>query len=174
MIIRDATKNDVTGVASLHAESWRSSYRGILSDDYLENHVHRDRLGLWQERFSGMSRRAMFVIVADMSPGLGGFACAFPDQDVVFGSFLDNLHVAPQLTGQGIGRHLLAETARRLHANGSRAGLYLWVIEQNRRARQFYERAGAVVVGSETNSMPDGQCVVALRCYWADPTILQL
>ena len=141
MIVRDATESDFTGIASLHAESWRSAYSGVLSNDYLQNHVEHDRLTVWQERFSGTDRKPMFVVVAEMNSKLAGFSCVFPDEDADWGSFLDNLHVAPELTGQGIGRKLLSESARRIQTYGSRAGLYLWVIEQNRKARRFYERA---------------------------------
>jgi ribosomal protein S18 acetylase RimI-like enzyme len=175
MLIRDATEKDVPAIAELHAESWRSAYRGVLSDDYLEKDVHRDRLAVWQERFSNASQGSMFVIVAEMaSTFLGGFACVFPEKDAIWGSFLDNLHVSPQLTGQGIGRKLLAESAGRLVRLGSSAGLYLWVIEQNYRARRFYEKAGAKVVDSAVNTMPDNRRVVALRCYWPDPGTLVL
>jgi ribosomal protein S18 acetylase RimI-like enzyme len=166
MIIRDATKSDLTAIAHLHAESWRSAYRGIMSDDFLENHAHRDRLTAWQERYSAAGQKPMFVIVAEEGPKLAGFACVFPDEDVVFGSFLDNLHVAPQLTSRGIGRRLLSEAAARLLTAGSRAGLYLWVLEQNHSARRFYEKAGGMLAGSVVHSMPDGQCVVALRIRW--------
>jgi len=172
MMIRDATANDISGIANLHAESWRSSYRGILSDNYLENHVFGDRLAVWKGRYSEASNKPMIVLVAEINSELTGFACVYPDEDVVFGSFLDNLHVAPPLTGHGIGRRLLSEAASRLIASGSRAGLYLWVIEQNHRALQFYERAGAAVVGSCANVMPDGRQVVALRCYWKNPATL--
>jgi ribosomal protein S18 acetylase RimI-like enzyme len=174
MVIRDATMSDVTAIAHLHAESWRSAYRGILSDDYLENHAQGDRLAVWQERFSATAPNPIFVMVAVAGAQLAGFACVFPDEDAVFGSFLDNLHVAPHLTGRGIGRQLLSEAASRLVKSGSRAGLYLWVIEQNQGARQFYERAGGLFVGSVVNSMPDGQRVVALRCHWPDPSSLLL
>jgi GNAT superfamily N-acetyltransferase len=172
MVIRDANESDVVGIANLHAESWRATYRGILSDDYLENHAHQDRLAVWQDRLARTDLKPMFVIVADIGSQLAAFACVFPEEDAVFGSFLDNLHVAPHLTGQGLGRQLLSEIARRLLKNGSHMGLCLWVIEQNRRARQFYERAGAMVVGSATKTSPDGQSVVALRCYWTDPANL--
>ena len=111
-------------------------------------------------------------MVAEMTSGLAGFVCVFPEEDATFGSFLDNLHVAPGLTGQGIGRKLLAESAGRLVTGGSRVGLYLWVMEQNYGARRFYERAGAEVVGSTLNTMPDHQQVVALRCYWPEPRTL--
>ena len=40
--LRDATKHDSAAIAHLHAESWRSAYRGILSGDYLDRHVHWD------------------------------------------------------------------------------------------------------------------------------------
>jgi ribosomal protein S18 acetylase RimI-like enzyme len=174
MIIRDATDADVPAIAALHAESWRSTYRGILSDDYLENEVHRDRLVVWQGRFSKASEKAMFVMVAEANSTLAGFVCVFQDDDPMFGSFLDNLHVVPAMTGQGIGRRLLSEAAKHLLASGSRVGLYLWVIEQNDRALRFYKTAGAEVVGSKVNTMPDGQPLLALRCYWRTPQTLVL
>jgi ribosomal protein S18 acetylase RimI-like enzyme len=174
MVIRDAVKSDVIAIAHLHAESWRSAYRGILADDFLENRAHGDRLAVWQERFSAKAQKLMFVIVANTGRQLAGFACVFPDEDAVFGSFLDNLHVAPQLTGQGIGRRLLSETAARLLTSGSSAGLYLWVLEQNYRARRFYEKAGGVLAGSVVSSMPDGQRVVALRIHWPALSSLRL
>jgi ribosomal protein S18 acetylase RimI-like enzyme len=170
--IRDATEADVAAIARLHAESWRSAYRGVLLDDYLQNDVHRDRLAVWQQRFSKTSQRPMFVMVAEMTSVPAGFVCVFPDEDAIFGSFLDNLHVSPGLTGQGIGRRLLSESANRLVTSGSSVGLYLWVIEQNFRARRFYARAGAEFVGSAVNTMPDGQRVTALRCFWPDLKIL--
>jgi hypothetical protein len=52
--------------------------------------------------------------------------------------------------------------------------MYFWVIEQNYKARRFYERAGAVTVGSAENPMPDGQRLLALRCHWPDLSCLVL
>jgi GNAT superfamily N-acetyltransferase len=168
MLIRDATAEDALAIGDLHAESWRATYRGILLDEYLDRYVLNERRCLWQKRFSEESL-AMFVLVAGTNTELTGFVCVFPEEDGVFGSLLDNLHVTPRLTGQGIGRLLLSEAARRLTSNGTTTGLYLWVIEQNVRARRFYERAGAVIVGAANNPMPDGQSIVALRCYWPTP-----
>jgi len=174
MIFRDATRKDVSAIAELHAESWRSAYRGILSDDYLENRVHVERLSTWRVRFSEKTMKPMFVIVAEAEHGLAGFICVFPEESAVWGSFLDNLHVAPQFIGQGIGRQLVSEGARTLVSCGSRGGLYFWVLEQNKKARRFYERAGAVTVGSAENPMPDGRSVLALRCHWPDLSRLVL
>jgi len=174
MILREATAGDAVAIAHLHAESWRSAYRGIFSDDFLDHRVHQVRRDSWQTRFSGGESRPFFVLLAENGDRLAGFACTFPEKHPIWGSYLDNLHVAPGLTGQGIGRSLLSEVVRRLEAKGSCGGLYLWVVEQNHRAREFYEKAGGTIVGSEVHTMPDGQSVVALRCYWPDPRRLLL
>lgn len=174
MLIREGNEEDIESIANLHAQSWRASYGGILSDDFLDHRAHRDRLAVWQDRLSSTRTKPMFLLVAELDVRLAGFICVFPDEDAVFGSFLDNLHVAPDLTGQGIGRQLLSEAARHLLRDGSRVGLYFWVLEQNHRARQFYERAGAVAVGSAENPMPDGQHVLSVRYYWPDPATLML
>jgi ribosomal protein S18 acetylase RimI-like enzyme len=172
--LRDATDSDSAAIARLHAESWRSAYRGILSDDYLDNRAHSERAILWQTRFSEKSGKPFFAILAEMGSDLAGFACVFPDEDPTFGSYVDNLHVAPQLTRQGIGRRLLSEVARRLIADQTPGGLYLWVMEKNFKARQFYSSAGAVEVDCDEFVMPDNTRVREIRCSWPEPARLVL
>jgi GNAT superfamily N-acetyltransferase len=170
--LREATKLDSAAIAHLHAESWRSAYHGILSDDYLDQRAHSERAALWQSRFSEIASKPFFAVLAEAGDELAGFACVFPREHPIFGSFLDNLHVVPQSIGQGIGRQLLSEVARRLIAEKIPGGLYLWVIEKNSRARKFYARAGAVEVERVELPMPDGSRLPEMRCYWPDPARL--
>jgi GNAT superfamily N-acetyltransferase len=172
--LRDATEHDSAAIARLHADSWRSAYRGIMSDEYLDTRAHSERATAWQARFSEKASKPFFAILAETGGRLAGFACVFPNEDPIFGSFLDNLHVTPEHTGQGIGRLLLNDVARRLLADAIRGGLYLWVIEQNSRARQFYARAGAAEVASSVLPMPDGAHLMEIRCHWPDPARLLL
>ena len=172
--LRDATEHDSAAIARLHADSWRSAYRGILSDEYLDNRAHSERAALWQARFSEKANKPFFAILAEIDGQLAGFACVFVNEDPIFGSFLDNLHVTPERTGQGIGRLLLNDAARRLLADVAGRGLYLWVIEQNTRARQFYSRAGANEVETALLPMPDGGRHTEVRCYWPDPARILL
>ena len=172
LILREATGHDAAAIAKLHADSWRSAYRGMLSDEYLDHRVHLERTALWQQRFSERAEKPFFVILAEVEEELAAFACVFPDEHPTYGAFLDNLHVAPQRTGQGIGRRLLSAVAERLLNDERRGGLYLWVIEQNARARQFYAKAGAVEVECAELSMPDGSRQREMRCFWANPARL--
>jgi len=172
LILREATGHDAAAIAKLHADSWRSAYRGMLCDEYLDNRVHIERAALWQQRFSERAEKPFFAILAEAENGLAGCACVFPDEHPTYGAFLDNLHVVPIRTGQGIGRRLLSAIAERLLADERCGGLYLWVIEQNVRARQFYARAGAVEVECTELSMPDGSRQKEMRCFWPNPARL--
>lgn len=174
MTYRDALDNDALAIAHLHAESWRSAYRGMLSDDYLDKRAHPERAALWQARFAEKQQKPFFAILAESDEQLAGFACVFPNDHRTYGSFLDNLHVSPHLVGQGIGRQLLTEVARRLGAERIGGGLYLWVIEQNTRARHFYKSAGAIEVERSVLSMPDGESMAEMRCHWSDHASLLL
>jgi GNAT superfamily N-acetyltransferase len=55
--------------------------------------------------------------------------------------WLDGLYVVPGLWGKGVGAELHDHVLGELRARGS-AHCALWVLEQNHRARRFYERRG--------------------------------
>ena len=40
LTLREGTEHDAAAIAQLHADSWRSAYRGMLSDEYLDHRVH--------------------------------------------------------------------------------------------------------------------------------------
>lgn len=89
-------------------------------------------------------------------------ACA--DDEVVAllvldGEWLDQLYVAPEHVGRGIGSRLLgvAKAARP-------AGLQLWTFESNVGARRFYARHGFTVEGRTDGDNEEG--APAVRCAW--------
>jgi len=110
MQIRIASPRDSTDIAALHALSWRTSYRGILEDEYLDGRVLSERTSVWRERL--LSPRAeQYVIVAEDQDGLAGFACAYGSADEQWGTMLDNLHARPSRQGRGTGSKLISEVA---------------------------------------------------------------
>ena len=143
-----ATPEDVTSIAALHAASWRSTYRGLLPDLFLDEEVDRNRLDLWQRRFE-LDEGSRPLTLKAMSGGtLTGFACALIDDDAEWGTLLDNLHVRPDATSRGIGKLLLGAVLARVREAGVSKRLHLWVLDANTRARRFYEREGGVESGT--------------------------
>jgi ribosomal protein S18 acetylase RimI-like enzyme len=172
ILYRLATSNDAAAIARLHAESWRSAYRGLYPDAYLDNDVFADREAVWKDRFSGTTdQAALLTIVPEGDGELVGFAHSIIDEDPEWGTLLDNLHVHPDRKRSGIGSRLMAESARRLQANGSTLGLYLWVLEGNAPARHFYDALGGRVTGRGTSS-DGGSSAPSLRYSWPDLSTL--
>ena len=165
MHLRPADKSDIHAIASLHAANWRRAYRGTLSEEYLVDHVITDRLATWERRLSSPVA-GQFITVAEESGQLIGFACGFAGSDPVWGTLLDNIHVALPNQRQGVGSELLRQIARWCMTEAPDQGLYLWVNQSNITAQHFYAFLGAKNVGSDVWNSPDGGIVPTFRYAW--------
>ena len=41
--IRRAIKDDIRGIAKVHVDSWKTTYKGIFADEFLENITYEQR-----------------------------------------------------------------------------------------------------------------------------------
>ncbi|MEX0785408.1 MAG: GNAT family N-acetyltransferase, partial [Dehalococcoidia bacterium] len=170
--LRLAQPSDAQAIAALHADSWRTAYRGMLPDEFLDNDVVDDRATLWAKRFGDAEYLSHTVtLLAEQNGELAGFAHSFIDEDPEWGTLLDNLHVRPELKRSGIGTKLVVESAARVQALGSELGLYLWVLEGNANAQRFYDALGGRVVGRST-SPEGGGSAPSLRYWWPQLELL--
>jgi ribosomal protein S18 acetylase RimI-like enzyme len=163
--IRAFQPGDVGVVADLHVRSWRTTYRGILDDIYLDGAVVQDRLEVWSSRFSNPSPDHIGLLaISNRTPV--GFAFAFSNHDPVWGALLDNLHVVPEGRRHGIGTKLICALAERLSADRRSKGIHLWVFDKNVRSRTYYERLGASVVERQEAPAPGGGVVAEWLYAW--------
>ncbi|MEV4349709.1 GNAT family N-acetyltransferase [Actinoplanes sp. NPDC049596] len=172
MPLRRATASDAARIAALHADSWQRHYRGAYSDAYLDNGVAADRLAFWTARFARPDPDPTFV--AESGGDLTGFVHVIPGHDPVWGSLVDNLHVAHTHQRTGLGTELLTAAARTV----TTGGLYLWVLHQNTAAQAFYEAQGGLRVESALASPPLGDRANLVgapgkyRIHWPDASRL--
>lgn len=138
--IRPATAADAAAIADLHQRSWRSAYRGLLPDSYLDGPAAAELAARWGRAFSKDEPRRV-ILVAMAPDGIAGFVAAWPSTTRL--ALIDNLHVAPGQRGGGIGRRLMGRAAAELRRQGFDA-VFLEVIEGNHEARGFYRRLGGV------------------------------
>jgi hypothetical protein len=80
MHIRQATMADVAAIARVHVESWRTTYQGILPDDYLANLTYAQREFLWREILSKRGGHSLTYVVEDDSGDIVGFASGGPER----------------------------------------------------------------------------------------------
>lgn len=166
MNFRTAYSDDALTIAQLHTESWRSAYKGILSDDFLNGDIVENRLNIWTTRFNNPPAN-QHIIIAEQDGQPLGFVCIYGTDDALWGSLIDNLHVRPHLKGQGIGKVLLKKAIEWSKENYPQSGVYLWVFEDNQAARQFYLKMGAEEKDKHLHDNPDGGQAYAIRCVWA-------
>ncbi len=169
LIFRDAGREDWEAVAALHIASWRSAYRGMLRDTYLDRAIETERRAIWRARFMGENRPDQVVVVAEDATGFVGLACILAGHDPRWGSLIDNLHVRPDRKRAGIGRLVLAEAAARMPAEHRATPLHLTVLEANRPAQAAYESWGGTLSERLDADLPDGQRLPVRRYSWASP-----
>jgi GNAT superfamily N-acetyltransferase len=136
--LRQRVASDADRMAALHTESWRSSYRGILSDEYLDGAIFDERRNYWQKSFSASEPERGFILTVERAGEVVAFVSVYLNEEPEYGALLHNLHVRPYLKGHGLGKLLMSEAARWVLARDVQQ-MYLWVFEANSEARTFYE-----------------------------------
>ena len=129
--VRDATPDDIEGIARVAAAAWRDTYAGLLAPATIEEFIARaytaERLARRVADDEFLVGLAEGVVVA--------FADAFAADDRLA---LFAIYVDPPRRGEGIGTLLLDELRRR-HPD---LPVVADVLNGNRKGEIFYERRG--------------------------------
>ncbi|MFC8519161.1 GNAT family N-acetyltransferase [Streptomyces sp. NPDC057257] len=158
------TLDDCDRVAEIRVGGWRSAYRGLIPQPYLDSMSVREDAERRRTRLLEGSPGVVNV-VAERDGEVIGWACHGPyrDGEVPAGGVeLYAIYVDPQRYGAGVGRQLIEESVRRCTAAGH-TRMYLWVLEGNARARRFYERSGFRPDGAAEPFEVDGVQVPEVR-----------
>lgn len=138
--IRPATVGDAEGLTGLHLDVWEEAYGHLISDEILRDRRkgRSDRIARWRQNIP--NPEAMTLLAwADDGSRLLGFVSAGRRRDEPEPGLPEMeiwaLYVRAEVYGLGVGYALLTE------AIGS-ADAYLWVLDGNERAIEFYESQG--------------------------------
>ncbi|AXB43627.1 GNAT family N-acetyltransferase [Amycolatopsis albispora] len=136
--VRRAVAADAPRLASICLGGWRTAYRGILPDDYL------DALNLaeWEEMFAARvaasTERTTMLAAVNADGEIGAYAGVLGEREP---GMLGALYAATEWRGTGAGHAAHEAAVAHLAACGfSRA--VLWVFERNTPSRRFYEAHG--------------------------------
>jgi GNAT superfamily N-acetyltransferase len=165
-VVVPARVEDAERIAHLHAASWRSAYRGLYPDAFLDGPVFDDGARAWHARMRAPGAHRRHVLKAVGGDAMVGFACVLLDAEPAWGALLDNLHVVPDLKGRGIGRRLFETAHRWVAAAAPGTRMHLTVIERNHNARAFYDRMGGAIVERTVVEVVPGTRLDVLRYAW--------
>jgi ribosomal protein S18 acetylase RimI-like enzyme len=165
--IRPATLDDVGTIARNHVASWQAGYRGILSDELLDNLQVSARVDRWTKVVTEDAPGDSLLVVEDDGELRGHVYGAPATRPYHEGGEIISLYCPPEAWGHGYGRALLVAGREALVDLGYDQ-LGIWVLDGNDRAQRLYHRDGWVFDGTREPMEIDGivQDVDELHMTW--------
>jgi len=128
--------DDRFAISKVYEESWKYAYRGIVPQDYLESIPE----GQWASNIEQADRKNLVMFEDDKMIGTSSFGKSRVEEMNGFGEII-SLYFLPDYMRKGYGRLLLQAVVGELKKMGFDK-VFLWVLEENRNARYFYEKCG--------------------------------
>jgi ribosomal protein S18 acetylase RimI-like enzyme len=187
VVIRSASAADAAQIAVVRRDSWFAAYEGIISRRIIDRVTAPDGGAGVRQSFLTRPWQRMIAAVAvsppeslppasGKAPGIVGYASFGPELDVLGAPWphplsaegragraaeLYALYVHPAWWSTGTGRALTDQILTTASAAGYLC-ITLWVLEDNARARRFYERAGFAPDGAR-HALDDLGGVIEIR-----------
>jgi L-amino acid N-acyltransferase YncA len=144
--IRRATTADAPAIAAVRIDAWRTTYRGLIPDAYLDGMQLEQSTALW-DRVLSAGRNDTSVFVAEKDGRVIGFAAGnmLKEPGYDLDAELSAVYLRREFQRAGVGRRLVAAVAGAQREHGAH-GLIAWVIAGNKGARAFYEELGGTLL----------------------------
>ncbi len=142
-VIRKAKTEDAHKVAFINAESWQTTYKGIVAQSFLETITPEQQFPR-AKRLVGSSDLSCIVAENQQTGDIAGFACFGKNREpkVDADCELQAIYLLEKYQGLGIGKMLFDFGVQELKEK-SKQRMTVSVFEANKQARAFYERQGA-------------------------------
>lgn len=163
MEIRKANLNDALGVAKVQVDSWKTTYKNIVSDAYLEQMTYENRAKKWKDILSGQD-----VFVAEHKGEIIGFSNAGEERTGKYPDYTGELYaiyILKEHQEKGIGKLLLNSVVDRLKDKNIYS-MTVSVLEENK-SRLFYEHIGAKKIDRKRIEV-SGKSLYELVYGWKD------
>jgi GNAT superfamily N-acetyltransferase len=136
--VRLANGSDSLAIETIRVRGWQTAYRHVFPVDELDALPIDDER--WRPRLAAPPPGWSTFVVEDDTGRVVGFSSVGPSRDERGVGELYAIYVDPDAWSTGAGRALIERAEEQLRAAYEVATL--WVLEDNPRARDFYERAG--------------------------------
>ena len=158
MLVRPARREDAAAIADVHVRTWRAAYEHVFGAERLAG-IGDGRRARWEERLADPLPGGQ-VFVAEEAGRVVGFVSVGDSREEPGKGELFAIYVLPEAWGSGAGSALMATALDALRGYSSAT---LWVLEDNPRARRFYEREGWILDGGRRDEEILGVTVTEVR-----------
>lgn len=143
-IIRRMTIEDAEAVTDVLIDTWKTAYRGIVSDHVLD---HQDREMLIGRR----KKQYKDYIVAEVNGRVVGYCWyvndnSFSEDRSDIDCEIVAIYVLPETERRGVGRKMFSYAVDDLRKQ-NREKMVIWCLKENYSGRAFYEKMGGKISG---------------------------
>lgn len=132
-MILSVTEETLLTAATIHAESWQESHRSFCSEAFVKAHTPQRQKALFQQEMRG--GMALYMLVKEYPVGVVS----------VKEDLIENLYVLPAEQNKGCGTELLLFAMAQCRGTPR-----LWILDNNDRARRFYQKHGFRLTGKRS------------------------
>ena len=167
MLVRKAARSDLDGLVRVHVDTWRTTYRGIVPDSYLDGLTYERTAKQWETVLAPGSGNHVFL-AEDPAGAVVGFANGGPNRgnEEDYKAELYAIYVLQAHNRRGVGRSLLYTMAGNLLTEGLDS-LITWALADNAPARRFYENLQGRLV-SRRDTRIGGKSLAEVAYGWPD------
>lgn len=137
MNIRKALPEDSSVVGRVHSDAWKSAYRGIFPDEYIDNDNASKRA---EEFLESVKDGKCTYFILEENGQAAGIVKTCEDNNSLE---IESIYILEEHRGKGLGGQFIDY----IKTYKPYDSIFLWVLEVNTKARRFYEQNGFKVHG---------------------------
>ncbi len=171
MKIRKATASDAGSIAKVLIESWRSTYKGLVQDEFLVNLSYEEKSQAWYEILSTPNSTKFVYIAEDKEGQIVGFVAGGPERtgDEIYKGELYAMYLLKEYQRRGIGKQLFVSAIKELLQSDIHSVL-LFVLKESP-YRRFYDTQGGNIITEKERRIGDRNYNV-VAYGWRDINLL--
>lgn len=169
MIIRKPKEEHIKGIAKVNVDSWRTTYKGIVPDDFLNRMRYDEREVAARKTFESIKTLQYVAeseekkIVGYVHGGKNRYTEDYPEYDAE----LYAIYILEEYQGQALGSKLIQHLVEELVSQGFKS-MIVQVLAENS-SREFYQKAGATYLDTRQLEI-SGKKLEELVYAWEDIT----
>ena len=167
--IKKASKEDIKHISRVYVDSWRTTYRGLVPDDYLKELSYEEAEIRWIDFLNNENEPFIYVATNDIGKIIG-FASGKSIDEKNFNGELYSLYLTEECRGLGVGRQLVSAIAKHFIEKDIHT-MMVWVMKQNKSGLGFYEHMGGKEYIHRTTTL-GGTKVEDVAYGWQDISVL--
>lgn len=138
--IRRAIKDDIPGIAKVHVDSWKTTYKGIFPNEFLGNITYEQREKQWENIFQQEDEYQFRFVAETLNGEIVGFIDGGVERTGTYNceGELYAIYLLQEYQGMKIGQKLFQALLSDCKNNDMQS-LLVWVVTNNP-SKKFYEK----------------------------------